>query len=234
MKLGILRTDTVRPEFEDEFGQYPEMFRALLGAVDDAIEYAEFDVEHNEFPDSLDAADAYLITGSRFSAYEDEPWIHRLLAFVRELHSARKKVVGICFGHQLIALALGGTVEKSERGWGIGLHQATFDTLPAWHDGGDPSFGVLVSHQDQVTQLPQGMARLAGSSFCPNAVTQVGTHMLTFQGHPEFETGYSRGLIEFRRQTLDQRRYQDAMASLAKAPERERIARWIINFLRRP
>ena len=234
MKLGILRTDTVRPELADEFGQYPDMFRSLLGAVDDSIEFATFDVERDEFPDTIEAADAYLITGSRFSAYDNEPWIHRLLAFVRELHRARMKVVGICFGHQIIALALGGVVEKSERGWGVGLHKAKFDTRPTWHDRNDPSFHVLVSHQDQVTQLPQGMTRLAGSAFCPNAVAQVGAHMLTFQGHPEFVTGYSRALIEFRRQTLDEERYHDGLASLTIAPERERIARWIVDFLRRP
>ncbi|MGB1140351.1 MAG: glutamine amidotransferase-related protein, partial [Halioglobus sp.] len=108
MKLGILKTDAVRPDFVPEFGEYPDMFAALLSRVDPAMEFVTYDVEEGEFPDDIDTADAYLITGSKSSVYDDKPWIKRLMQFVHELHVRRKKLVGICFGHQLVAEALGG------------------------------------------------------------------------------------------------------------------------------
>ena len=152
--------------------------------------------------------------------------------FVRELHQRRKKIVCICFGHQLVAHALGGRTEKSDKGWGVGLHTHNFSTAPPWHNGGDPAFNVLVSHQDQVVVNAEGARVLAGSDFCENAVCQVGEHILTFQGHPEFVSGYSREIMEFRRETIGEDVYQRGMASLDVAPEGDRIARWIINFLR--
>ncbi|MEO0424811.1 MAG: GMP synthase [Pseudomonadota bacterium] len=232
MRVGILRTDTVRPDFAEHFGQYPQMFHRLLGEVDPSLEFRDYDVEHGEYPDEIDEVDAYLITGSKFSAYDDLPWIKQLIAFVQELHAARKKLVGICFGHQLVAIALGGAVEKSERGWGVGIHSATFTSLPPWHDGGEAQFRILVSHQDQVVSLGDGMEVLAGSDFCPVAVTQVDEHILTFQGHPEFETGYSRALIELRGESVGAQTYRCGLESLATMPEGPRVAAWIVRFLR--
>ena len=191
MKLGILRTDTVRPEWARSYGEYPDMFEALLGGLDPSLTFATWHVEAGEFPAGVDDADAWLVTGSKFSVYEDLPWIHRLLAFIRELHEAGKPLVGICFGHQAVAQALGGEVRKSAKGWGVGLHRHAFREEPPWFDGGDRSFRVLVSHQDQVERPAPGTAVLAGSDFCENAVCQVGEHILTFQGHPEFVPGYA-------------------------------------------
>ncbi len=233
MKLGILKTDTVRPEWAQRYGQYPDMFRGLLSAVDPALEFVVYDVQQGEYPADIDAVDAYLITGSKASVYDDEPWIKRLMAFVRELHERRKKLVGICFGHQLVAHALGGRAAKSPKGWGAGVHTHRFYSAPAWHDGGDAAVSMVVSHQDQVMEVAPGSTVLAGSDFCENAVTQIGDHILTFQGHPEFVTGYSRELMQFRREMLGEDTYREGMQSLERVPERERVARWILNFLKR-
>jgi GMP synthase-like glutamine amidotransferase len=189
-------------------------------------------VEQGEYPQDIDEVDAYLITGSKSSVYEDKPWIAQLVDFVRELHARRKKVIGICFGHQLVAHALGGKTEKSAKGWGVGLHRHEFSTLPDWHDQGEPGFEILVSHQDQVVTPARGAEILAGSEFCENAVCQLGEHILTFQGHPEFIPRYSRELMTLRRELIGEDAYRGGMASLSGSPERERVARWIVNFLR--
>lgn len=232
MKIGILKTDAVRPEWVPEFGEYPDMFIALLGELDPTLEFAVYDVEQGEYPADIDEVDAYLITGSKSSVYEDKPWIARLIEFVRELHRREKKLVGICFGHQLVAQALGGKTEKSAKGWGVGRHTHRFTKLPAWHDQGEPEFDVLVSHQDQVVKNADGAQVLAGSEFCENAVCQIGDHILTFQGHPEFVPGYSRELLEYRREQLGEDTYASGVASLSRPPQRERIGRWILAFLR--
>ena len=127
MKLGILKTDAVRPEWVPEFGEYPDMFVALLGQLDPALEFVVYDVEQGEFPDDIDEVDAYLITGSKSSVYDDKPWIAALMDFVRELDRRHKKIVGICFGHELVAQALGGKTEKSSKGWREGLHTHSFN-----------------------------------------------------------------------------------------------------------
>jgi GMP synthase-like glutamine amidotransferase len=152
--------------------------------------------------------------------------------FVRELDRRRKKLVGICFGHQLVAHALGGRTEKSPKGWGVGLHTHRFTAAPAWHDQQALEFDILVSHQDQVVKNAEGARVLAGSDFCENAVCQVGDHILTFQGHPEFVPGYSRAIMEFRRQVVGEQVYARGVASLVAPPQNERVARWILNFLR--
>jgi GMP synthase-like glutamine amidotransferase len=234
MKLGILKTDAVRTEWVPEFGEYPDMFIGLLHAVDPTMEFRVYDVEQGEYPADIDEVDAYLITGSKSSVYDDKPWIATLMDFVRELSRRHKKLVGICFGHQLVAHALGGRTEKSPKGWGVGLHTHRFSETPHWHDGDDPDLAILVSHQDQVVKNAEGARVLASSEFCENAVCQIGDHILTFQGHPEFVPGYSREIMEFRRELIGEQVYEQGVASLSVAPQGERVARWILNFLQTP
>jgi GMP synthase-like glutamine amidotransferase len=232
MKLGILKTDDVRPEWVPEFGEYPDMFIALLRQADPKLEFAVYDVERGQYPEDINEVDAYLMTGSKSGVYEDKPWIATLMDFIRELHRRRKKLVGICFGHQLVAQALGGKAEKSSRGWGVGLHTHRFITAPAWHDQGDLDLDILVSHQDQVVEVAENAQVLAGSEFCENAVCQIGDHILTFQGHPEFLSGYAREIMMFRREGIGEEVYEEGMASLRGDHEGQRVARWILNFLR--
>jgi len=231
MKLGILKTDAVRPEWVPEFGEYPDMFIALLAQEDPDLEYVVYDVERGQYPVDIDEVDAYLITGSKSGVYEDKPWIIELMAFVRELHRRHKKLVGICFGHQLVAQALGGKTEKSPKGWGVGLHTHRFTTTPPWHDQVDLELDILVSHQDQVVEVAKDAKVLASSDFCENAVCQIGDHILTFQGHPEFQPDYAREIMQFRRDMIGEEAYTTGMDSLREAHEGHRVARWILNFL---
>lgn len=235
MKIGILRADSVRPEWRVRFGEYPDMFIRLLGRLDPALSFRVYHVEAGEFPAAPDVVDAYLITGSKAGVYEEHPWIPPLADFVRELHSRRTPLLGICFGHQLVAQALGGEAAKSDKGWGVGLHRHRLCIRPAWlgGDAGDEEFRILVSHQDQVLRLPPDAVRIAGSDFCENAAYQVGEHILTFQGHPEFEPAYSRELMLLRRERIGEAITEQGLASLAEAHEGERVGRWMLRFLGR-
>ncbi|QFU77587.1 GMP synthase [Halioglobus maricola] len=232
MKIGILKTDAVNPKFVREYGEYPDMFTSLLGEVDPDLEFVTYDVEEGQFPADVDEVDAYLMTGSKSSVYEDKAWIARSMDLIREINARKKKLVGICFGHQLVAQALGGKTEKSSKGWGQGLHTHSFSTAPGWHDGENPDFHILVSHQDQVVENAEGAEVLASSDFCENAVVQIGDHILTFQGHPEFTPGYSTEIMNLRREMIGEKIYEEGMASLATAEQGDRVARWIVNFLR--
>lgn len=231
MKLGILRTDAVRPELKPEYGEYPDMFIALLRHLDPNLEYAVYDVELGQYPVDIDEVDAYLITGSKSSVYEDKPWIIELMEFVRALNRRHKKLLGFCFGHQLVAQALGGKTERSAKGWGVGLHTHRFTTVPSWHDQGDVDLNILVSHQDQVVAVPDSARVLAGSEFCENAVCQIGDHILTFQGHPEFVPEYSRELLSIRRERIGEEAYAAGVSSLSGIAQGQRVGSWVLNFL---
>jgi GMP synthase-like glutamine amidotransferase len=231
MKVGLLKTDAVRPEWVAEFGEYPDMFIASLGQADPRLVFTTYDVESGHYPADINEVDAYLITGSKSSVYDEKPWIARLMEFVRELHRRRTKLVGICFGHQLVAEALGGEAGKSPNGWGVGLHTHRFTRLPSWHDQGDLALDILVSHQDQVMAAPPDATVLAGSAFCENAVCQIGDHILTFQGHPEFVPEYARQLMQYRQDRIDAAVYAQGMASLGGEHQGQRVAHWIRNFL---
>ncbi|MEO0438239.1 MAG: GMP synthase [Pseudomonadota bacterium] len=233
MKVGILKTDTVLSQWVDEYGEYPDMFIELLGTRDPSLSFVIYEVMEQQYPDDLDEVDAYLVTGSKFSVYEEVEWITKLHSFIRTLHAAGKKMVGICFGHQLIALALGGQAQKADAGWGQGLHRHTFTEKPDWFGDGSAELAVLVSHQDQVIEPAPGARTIAGSDFCPNAVCQMGDQILTFQGHPEFKPSYSRQIMNYRRDLIGEEVYARGMASLEENPETERMAAWIIAFLKK-
>lgn len=234
MKLGILKCDRVSDEFIADHGQYPEMFANLLQPADPTLEYLIFDAEHGELPSDIHVVDAYLITGSRHGVNDGLPWVEQLEDFVRQLHAAQKKAIGICFGHQVIAKALGGQVIKSPKGWGVGMSQNTLFIHKEWMKKSKQQFNLLVSHQDQVVELPQGAEVLAGSDFCPYFMMQISHHFLTVQGHPEFTKAYSRDLMVSREDALNEREYNRGIKSLELSEDDALMAQWIIDFIRYP
>lgn len=232
MRLGILQTDSVRPELRKTFGDYPDMFERRFRALAPDLEFRTWNLPADEFPDSIDDADAWLITGSKWSVYDSEEWIARAHEFVRELHAARRPILGICFGHQLVARALGGEVEPAGA-WGVGVHTARIHEQPSWMQPALPTISMLVSHQDQVTKAPAEARILAGHSFCPNDMMQIDDHILTFQAHPEFEPGYSRALIELRREQIGEETYREGLASLNSPIQGDIATAWMLRFLGR-
>lgn len=233
MRLGILRADVDRPHIADQFGAYSDMFRRLLDSTNcGELSYEIFDSRNGQYPSHVDECDAYLITGSAESVFDDFEWIHQLRDYVIELAGHRKKTIGICFGHQMIASALGGEVTRAPQGWGVGVHSYEITDPQPWLQPVASSFSLLCSHQDQVTQAPTGAKVFARSKFCPIAALSIGDYFISFQGHPEFEKAYAEYLMRMREDEIGDS-FDDALRSLSEFTDEKTVATWILNFLNR-
>lgn len=195
MKIGILETGLLNEKLAGRFAPYPVMFATLLDRSKQDLQYQSFSVINGEMPTSIDDCDGWLITGSRHGVYENLDWMLSLESFIRDLYKASKPLVGICFGHQIIAQALGGEVTKSDRGWGIGLHSYDVDLAQSWMNSVPDKVGIYAFHQDQITQLPSLAKVFISSKFCPYAGLTYGDSIMTVQAHPEFEASYEHALI---------------------------------------
>lgn len=227
--LGILQTDQVRDEFIDEFGDYPNMFTTLLADAD--AQYQVIDVRNPPLPDPA-ACDGYVITGSRDSVYDDLPWIPALIDFLEKAIEQQRKVVGICFGHQLLAHYFGGRVAPHPQGWAVGVHTSDIVAHHSWMQPPSDRLALLSSHKDQVIQLPVDAQLIATNAFCPNAGFVMGESVMTIQGHPEFSHGYAGALMKGRRDLIGEGVYRSGLESLDRCTDSERFAQWIWNFLR--
>ncbi len=233
MKLGIL--DALSSPALNHIhwhGSTTGTYIHFLESVKAPFTYASYIVSNGEFPATVDECDAYLITGSVNGAYETEPWIATLIQFIRDCHNAGKKMVGICFGHQVLAHALGGKTEKSAKGWGLGLK--TFDIVDSkpWMNGTPGQCALYFSHQDQVVQLPPNAERLGGNDFCENAFFAIGDQVMGIQGHPEFTVSIMQDILAKPKEGMNAQVQETAVRSLENGqPDNQCVAHWIVNFL---
>ena len=225
MKIGILETGRPPGSLAQEFGDYPAMFERMLG---DGFELETFEVEAGELPRQGGAHDAYLITGSPAGVCESLPWIEPLQQFIRS--AGGSKMVGICFGHQIMAEALGGRVQKSDKGWGAGLHRYSILRSEPWMDAAR-EIAVPASHQDQVIVRPPHTEVVAFSSFTEfAALNWTDRPAISFQFHPEFSPAFAKALIEQRHDIVPNP--DAAIASLEAPNDNARVAGWIQRFLK--
>ncbi|MFT5658072.1 MAG: GMP synthase-like glutamine amidotransferase [Gammaproteobacteria bacterium] len=234
MKIGILETGLLNDKVADRFEPYPVMFTTLLDRAGQALEYQSYSVIRGEMPTSIDDCDGWLITGSRHGAYEKLDWMLRLESFIRELHKASKPLVGVCFGHQIIAQALGGKVSKSDKGWGIGLHSYQVDKPQKWMSTSAEAVRIYAFHQDQVAELPADAEVFCQSDFCPYAGLTYGDSIISVQAHPEFEADYEHALIDMYGGNIVPESVATAaiegMQDAASQADTQMLAEWIVTF----
>ncbi|WP_423206943.1 type 1 glutamine amidotransferase [Paracoccus yeei] len=223
MRIGILKCGQSPEVLRGELGDYDTMFERLLAGR--GFDFATWHVEAMEFPASVHEADGWLLTGSRHGTYEEHAFIPPLEDFIRRAYAAGVPLVGICFGHQIIAQALGGRVEKFPGGWSIGPQDYDFDgetvMLNAWH-------------QDQVVERPQDARVVASSGFCTNAALVYGDRAFTVQAHPEFDDAMIHGLIEHRSDTVPSELVAEALTHMDDSAQSKLIADRIEAFFKAP
>lgn len=229
-RLGILQAGRAPDEMLDRYPDYNQAFVDLLG--ESAFDYQHWAVLDNEFPDSIESADAWLITGSRHGAYEEHVWIPPLEDFIRAIYQQGAPMVGICFGHQIIAQALGGKVEKFSGGWSVGRVNYALDKDVFGQDGKhDPHTALLAFHQDQVIEKPADAITVGSTDFCEHAALLYQNNVLTLQPHPEFTSDFVEGLLDARGKILPAEIQQSARHSLHQPVVRDSIAATLRDFL---
>ncbi|KAH7324668.1 class I glutamine amidotransferase-like protein [Stachybotrys elegans] len=198
IRLAVLETDTPQPKTNAKFGGYGGVFRALLAASagdGDALA-SRFSVtahdvvrETGSYPD-LDDVDALLLTGSRHNAYDDEPWIRDLVAYTRRaIDSGRVRVVGVCFGHQIIGRAMDAKVGVNDKGWEVAVTDVTLTDKgkELFQLGeGKTKMSLQQMHRDIVYEVPEGATLLCSNAICEVQGLYAPGKYLTVQGHPEF------------------------------------------------
>jgi GMP synthase-like glutamine amidotransferase len=205
------------------------MFERLLRQAGAEGTFDIFNTVKGEYPVSFDPYDAVLLTGSKADSFSQEPWVLALKDKVQALLNSKKKLIGVCFGHQLIALCLGAKVGRAPQGWGAG--RMRYQCLAPELAPGREEVALLASHQDQVFELPGGTRRLATSDFCPVAAFGIDGQVLCVQAHPEIVEDYSAFLLNKRRAMFGEERYQAFTQSLAEGHEGLAVARMMVAFV---
>jgi GMP synthase-like glutamine amidotransferase len=230
MKIAILDADTLYDNLRPRYGSYGAMFEQLLGPVTDDWQMDIYRVIDGQYPEDPNLYDGFLITGSKYDSFADDDWIVALRQYARELFRQDQPMVGVCFGHQLLAHALGGRAGRSDAGWGLGVMQYRVEQRPAFV-GESTAVNLIASHRDQVLELPTGAQRLLSSDFCPNAAFYIPGKVLAIQGHPEFSVDYARALLNHRAGQWSPEKVAQVESSFAQSHDGSLVAQWIRRFL---
>ena len=231
MKVCILDNDVLDPVVAPTYISYGAMFERLLREAGADWTLDIFNTTQGHYPESFADYDAVLLTGSKADSFSQAPWVLELRQRVDGILAAKQKLVGVCFGHQLVGLCLGAKVGRAPQGWGSG--RMTYEWLaPDFPQAqGRHEVSLLASHQDQVLELPAGAQLLATSDFCPVAAYSVGEHVFCVQAHPEFVEAYSGFILDKRRAILGEAIYQNGIDSLANGHDGVQVARMMVAFV---
>jgi len=223
MRIAVLMTNTDDSEFARHWPRDGEKFSAMMRLARPDWEFVVYAVKDGEFPESLEGIEGVMITGSPASVNSGAPWMAQLEALIRELVATRVPVFGACFGHQAIAKALGGKVERNPDGWVFGKVDKRFA------DG--RILSIYASHSEQVSVLPEGAEVIAQGPGCSVAGFVIGDGVMTTQYHPEMEPEFVEALIDELAEDLGPEVTTQARASLGEAPDMGEVAEWIAQFL---
>lgn len=238
MRIGLLKVGKVADELLDRYEEFPPMFQELIGPAVPEAEFVPYIVLKGHMPDSIHDCDAWLVSGSAKGVYDTDPWIAEVRSFMTACREARKPLVGVCFGHQLLAEALGGKAELSDKGWACGVHQYDVHARPSWMNGASERLSLHAMHRDQVTAIPEDATVLAASPFCPYAMLAYGDpeapDAISIQPHPEFERGFAEDLVALRTGDgkIPAEVGRPALASYGTPVDNTLFASWIAAYLR--
>ena len=220
MKIGILLVGRASDDLVEKYGTYAEMLIALISSEKHDLKFKTFNILDSVFPENHLECDGWIVTGSPHGVYEEHSWIPKVSDLINDIYRSKIPIFGVCFGHQLIAQALGGHVEKSIKGWGLGLHTYEINNKTDYMGNLTEEVTLNICHQDQVLQVPEGATIYASSEFCENAGFYINDKVLTMQAHPEFLVDFIKALLSARREVTIPKEFVDpALVKLNSSPD---------------
>ena len=220
MKIGILLVGRASDDLVEKYGTYAEMLIALISSEKYDFKFKTFNILDSVFPENHLECDGWIVTGSPHGVYEEHSWIPKVSDLINDIYRSKIPIFGVCFGHQLIAQALGGHVEKSIKGWGLGLHTYEINNKTDYMGNLSEEVTLNICHQDQVLQVPEGATIYASSEFCENAGFYINNKVLTMQAHPEFLVDFIKALLSARREVTIPKEFVDpALVKLNSSPD---------------
>jgi len=233
IKLGILQVNHDKStEVGDAFPDDAHRFRDLFDCQEERYRYRVYMTIGGEIPQDINEQDAFMITGSPLSVLDKHVFTDGLMEFIRQCDAAKKPLFGACFGHQAIALALGGSVERTPTGYNVGIENTQFHTKRPWMNPFHKELAMHVFHQDRVTRLPDGCDLLGSSTNCEIASFAKDSHLFTTQAHPEFNHSFMRCVLKYTESELQPEVSSAAYASLDNQSEGEVFAKWCTRFFK--
>ena len=233
IKLGILQTNHDKSvEVGDAFPDDAHRFRDLFDAQDDRFQYQVYMTIGGELPETLEEQDAFMITGSPLSVLDKHIFTDALTDFIKRCDAARKPLMGACFGHQAIARALGGKVERSNNGYNVGIENTRFHHTRQWMTPAVDSLPMYVFHEDQVIELPEGCELLGSSDNCKIASFAKGDHIFTTQAHPEFSHEFMACVLGFTEKKMPADDVSRAWQSMELEQQGHVFGTWSTSFFK--
>lgn len=235
IKLGILQVNHDKSvEVGDAFPDDAHRFRDLFDDQDQRFRYRVYMTIGGEVPQDLNEQDAFMITGSPLSVLDQHIFSDDLADFIRRCDEAKKPLLGACFGHQAIALALGGKVERSLAGYNIGIESTRFHARRVWMQPERSNLPMYVFHEDQVCDVPPDCDLLGSSDNCQIASFAKGDHIFTTQAHPEFSPSFMNCVLDFTESKLPAETIAKARSSVKAAQQGNIFAQWCTRFFKGP
>jgi GMP synthase-like glutamine amidotransferase len=232
LRLAVLLTNDDTSAFAAQFPNDGQKVVQLLRPLRPAWHFEVVPVKDGVLPSSAKAFDGYVITGSPASVNDDRlPWVGPLMDFIRAVDAARQPLIGLCFGHQAVARALGGQVVRNAAGWGLGTAATHWQGDRPWMEPVRSLTTLMAAHNEQVSRMPEGAECLGGSDFCPIGSMQIGQHIWTTQYHPEMPLVFMQALLGYLADKLDAATLERAHASLARAVDAPLFGQWMVQFL---
>ena len=233
LKIGILLSDHVLDDLQEKHGNQDNFYRRIFQETNQDVTIEIYDVTQFTYPKSLNECDGYIITGSKLSVYDNVRWITELEEFVTDLFLNKRPLLGVCFGHQLIAKALGGEVKKADIGWVLGVQSYEFKTNYPWLEYMNEDVQLIHSHQDQVMRLPERATLVASNKHVPNSMYFIEDHVMCMQGHPEFTNAYAYDVLCKRRDVLGEDKFKQAESSLLnEKTDYLEVTNWWLEFFK--
>ena len=205
--VTLLKTGETFEELKQTEGCYETWFETVVGKH--ASSWTVIDVFHGDPLPSIDQIDVLLISGSPISVYEYRPWSVQAGLWSVDVIRSGRPVLGVCYGHQLIAESLGGRVKPAVKGREMGATLIEYSHADPLFENLSSPFEVWQTHIDEVAILPSSTSNLnispiAFNEHCQYQALAIGSRCRTVQWHPEMNQAIMSYYVKVRQNVIDQ------------------------------